>query len=126
MFSKPPMLILTYCKRNKTDKFVLKRKFYIHKMSTMNLTWQILYLVIEKRSTIFTTHYHQRRYGGGGGNRAPPTLLGRLLRYVRIRRLRGGGKGSRRKVKQNNKSSDIHRRFLIKCNRLNKFMINGL
>ena len=38
MFSKPSNIILTYCKRKKADKFVLYRKFYTHKMSTIHLT----------------------------------------------------------------------------------------
>ena len=54
------MLILTFCKRKKTDTFVYTvTKFYIHKMSTINLkvTNCILYLVIERQSTIFITQY---------------------------------------------------------------------
>ena len=57
MFLKPSTLILAYCERKKTDKFVISHKFYTHKMSTINLMWQIVsYNLLLTDKAYFSLH----------------------------------------------------------------------
>ena len=79
---------------------------------------------------IIKTFALPRRGGGQMGANAPPIPI-RSTPELRVNpktlgdRVGGGGGRVRRKVKQNNESNDIHRRFFVPCNRLNKFITNG-